>query len=415
MEDYQEEEVWITGIGLVSSLGEGCEEHWLHMGNGTCREPVIDAQSFAPYTVHPLVDVDFSNQIPKRGDLRQMGPWQRLGTYTAGLALSDAGIAGDHAYLDKMDMIIAADGGERDMEVDGLVLEGYGKRNDPDVFLNETLSTELRPTLFLSQLPNLMSGNISIVHKVCGSSRTFMGEEMAGVSAAQIAVQKIRHGQSELCLIGGAYSAERDDMQFMFELGHYLWPGEFEPLWERETKGGGIVNGSVGAFLVLESRSHAMERGANAYARLTEVLADRCNRDPGKAMENAKKQIDALNGRLKSGPLAVLSGASGAEPATGEERAFLEGLGEMGFDVSARAVSTMLGHAVEAQFPAGLALAAIAASKGHFFEPFGPSEFEKPLSGNPERILVTAWGHWRGEGMALVESIQQPATHMAGT
>ncbi len=405
MENVREEDVWITGIGLVSSLGEGCEAHWQHLANGADPEPVIDAERFAPYAVHPLVEVDFSKQIPKRGDLRQMGPWQRLGTYAAGLALSDAGVAGDHAYLDKMDMIIAADGGERDMEVDGAVLEGFGKRNDPDAFLNETLATGLRPTLFLSQLPNLMSGNISIVHKVNGSSRTFMGEEMAGVSAAQIALRKIRHGQSDLCLIGGAYNAERDDMQYMFELGSYLWPGTFRPLWERAREGGGIVTGSVGAFLVLEAGSHATARGARAYARLSEVLSDRCNRAPNAARENAERQIGALDGRLDPGPLAVLSGACGAEPETGEERAFLEGLSTRGFDVSVRAFGAMLGHCVEAQFPAGLALAAIATAKGGFFRPFGRCDVEKPFTGDPERILVTSWGHWRGEGMALVESL----------
>lgn len=405
MEKTSQEEVWITGIGLVSSLGEGGEEHWRRMGNGASREPVVDTETFAPYAVHPLADVDFATQIPKRGDLRQMGPWQRLGTYSAGLALSDAGIAGDPENLDKMDMIIAADGGERDTEVDTLILEEIGRRNDPEVFLNETLSTQLRPTLFLSQLPNLMSGNISIVHKVSGSSRTFMGEEMAGVSAAQIAVQKIRHGQSELCLIGGAYSAERDDMQFLFELGHYLWLGEFKPLWERADKGGGIVTGSVGAFLVLESKSHAIARGARAYARLNEVLADRCDRAPGAAAKNAEKQIEALNGKLEPGPLAVLSGACGAEPVTGEERAFLEGLSGKGFEVSVRAIGSMLGHSVEAQFVSGLALAAIAASKKQLFGPIAGSDFEKPFEGCPDRILVTGWGHWRGEGMALVETL----------
>lgn len=405
MENQHEEEVWITGIGLVSSLGEGCEDHWRRMGNGGCREPVVDAETFAPYAVHPLSDVDFSSQIPKRGDLRQMGPWQRLGTYSAGLALSDAGIAGERSYLEKMDMIIAADGGERDIEVDTSILEEIGRRNDPEVFLNEALSTQLRPTLFLSQLPNLMAGNISIVHKVCGSSRTFMGEEMAGVSAARIAVQKIRHGQSELCLIGGAYNAERDDMQFLFELGHYLWPGEFESLWERQKKGGGIVTGSVGAFLVLEAKSHAMARGVRAYARLSEVLADRCNRAPGAAAQNAAKQIDELNDLLEPGPLAILSGACGAEPVTGEERAFFESLPDKGFDVCVRAIGSMLGHSVEAQFLSGLALAAIAISKKQLFGPVAGSDFEQLYEGHLDRVLVTGWGHWRGEGMALVETI----------
>ena len=38
---------------------------------------------------------------------------------------------------------------------------------------------DLRPTLFLAQLSNLLAGNIAIVHGVSGTSRTFMGEEAA--------------------------------------------------------------------------------------------------------------------------------------------------------------------------------------------------------------------------------------------
>ena len=51
--------------------------------------------------------------------------------------------------------------------------------------------SDLRPTLFLAQLSNLLAGNISIVHGVTGSSRTFMGEEAAGIDAARIALARI--------------------------------------------------------------------------------------------------------------------------------------------------------------------------------------------------------------------------------
>lgn len=405
------EEVWITGVGLVSSLGEGCEAHWRQMGNGNC-EPVIDAASFAPYPVHPLAEVDFSKQIERRGDLRQMGQWQRLGVHAAGLALSDAGVAGDHARLEKMDMIVAANGGERDLDVDDAILREMDGRNAPDVYLNEALSTQLRPTLFLAQLPNLMAGNISIVHKVTSSSRTFMGEEMAGVSAVQTAVRKIRSGQSQICLTGGAYNAERADMQFLFELGRYLWAGDYQPVWERHGKGGGIITGSVGAFLVLESASHAEARGASPYARIRDVLADRCGRRPGATARNALQQFHKLREHLGDKPLAVLSGSCGAEPVTSEECWFLRRLEKEGVDLSVRAYGSMLGHSVEAQFPAGLALAAMAASKGQLFGPANGSHLEKPCDGAPDRILVTAWGHWRGEGMALVEAVDQISGHL---
>lgn len=401
-----EEEVWITGVGLVSSLGDGCDAHWRLLGSGTGCDPVLDGTSFAPYPVHPLADVDFSTQIPNRGDLRQMGQWQRIGVYAAGLALCDAEIAGNPDYLEKTDLIVAANGGERDIEVDDAILTELGVRNDPESYLNEALSTELRPTLFLAQLPNLMAGNISIVHKVSGSSRTFMGEEMAGVCAAQIAVRKIRSGQSDLCLIGGAYNSEREDMLFFYELGHYLWSGDFEPLWQRQRKGGGIVTGSVGAYLVLESRRHAQARGVAPYARIHDVLADRCTRNRGAAAEIAAKQFDTLRARLGNGPLAVVSGSCGAEPITSEERLFLKQLEDDGFEVAVRATGSMLGHGVEAHFPAGLVLAAIAASQKRLFAPFADPEFEKPYEGPLDRVLVTGWGHWRGEGMALVEAVQ---------
>ena len=49
---------------------------------------------------------------------------------------------------------------------------------------------DLRPTLFLAQLSNLLAGNISIVHGVTGSSRTFMGEESSGVDAVRVAMSE---------------------------------------------------------------------------------------------------------------------------------------------------------------------------------------------------------------------------------
>ena len=69
--------------------------------------------------------------------------------------------------------------------------------------------SDLRPTLFLAQLSNLLAGNISIVHGVTGSSRTFMGEEAAGVDAVRIALARIAAGQSDLALVGGSHNGER--------------------------------------------------------------------------------------------------------------------------------------------------------------------------------------------------------------
>ena len=41
-----------------------------------------------------MAALELDRQIPKRGDQRQMEPWQRIGTYAAGLALDSAGAEG---------------------------------------------------------------------------------------------------------------------------------------------------------------------------------------------------------------------------------------------------------------------------------------------------------------------------------
>ena len=150
-----------------------------------------------------------------------MEAWQRIGTYAAGLALDFAGVKGKTDIF-RMDMIVAAGGGERDLTADSAILSGLLWAQNPAGFLNERLMSDLRPTLFLAQLSNLLAGNISIVHGVTGSSRTFMGEESAGVDAVHIALARITSGQSDIALVGGSANAERHDMLMLYEFGIFI-------------------------------------------------------------------------------------------------------------------------------------------------------------------------------------------------
>lgn len=393
-------ETWITGIGILSCLGEGPDAHWRGLADGKHH---FDAASFAPYIVHPLPPMSFDAQIPKKGDQRQMEPWQRIGTYAAGLALESAGIKGNTDILRRMDMIVAAGGGERDLAVDGAILSGLGSHSgEHDRFLNERLMSDLRPTLFLAQLSNLLAGNISIVHGVTGSSRTFMGEEAAGVDAVRIALARIGAGQSDIALVGGAQNAERKEMLMLYEFGGYALKGEFHPVWDRVAQPG-FALGSMGAFLVLESAEHARSRGATPLARLTAVVSARSDRTPGAVAASLEKLWKALPGL--GADYAVISGASGAGPVTAEERSFLDALGHSrGGSLAVRATGTRIGHGVEPHFAMNIALAALAVQYKTLFVP-GDST-ERPADGAVTQAVVTAVGHWRGEGVALVETAE---------
>ncbi|WP_061932310.1 beta-ketoacyl-ACP synthase [Aureimonas sp. AU22] len=398
--DQPARDVLITGVGLVSSLGEGVETHLARLGAADGFQPAIEGVEPTGHSIHPLPQIDWSLQIPKKGDQRQMETWQKLGVYAAGLALADAEVAPDEATRAKVDMIVAAGGGERDPEVDGLVMARARGLNDPLPLMNELLSSELRPTLFLAQLSNLMAGNISIVHKVTGSSRTFMGEESAGISAVQVASARIRAGQSRICLVGGAFSADRKDLLVNYELGGFLLGGEWRPVPARGGDEAGFVPGSVGAFLVLEDAEHAAERGATAYGRLRFVAGDRGPRSEGRLADRLARLLDESGAGDEN--LLVLSGASGLQPETTAET---ELLGARFPHAALRTYGSAVGHAMEAQFPIGVALAAIHLSAGRLPAPAAGGE-ERPADFAPAQALVTSVGHVRGEGVALVEAIE---------
>src|SRR5215470_6608502 len=371
-------EVWITGIGIVSSLGEGLDAHWDALN---AKRVNVDETRFAPYIVHPLAPVSFDAQIPKKGDQRQMETWQRIGVYAAGLALDSAGVKGKPEILSRMDMIVAAGGGERDIAVDLAILNAAAKGNLAPGFLNEKLMNDLRPTLFLAQLSNLLAGNIAIVHGVCGTSRTFMGEEAAS--------------------IGAAHNGERQDLLLLYEFGDFNLKGKYAPLWSRDKEHDGFALGSAGVFLVLESREHAEARGAKPYARLSRVIADLAPRkQPGAVAKSLEAMWPKLG--LSSDTGYLISGSTGVEPVTSEEKAFLQK--HPGYAV--RSTGTIFGHTLETQFPLGLALAALSISRGALFPPNDPTGFEVEKTGAPDQIVVEGAGHWQGEGLALVEAVK---------
>ena len=383
----------ITGIGLISSLGEGEDAHLAALD---AFRPSVDAESFAPYAVHPMTALALDTQIPKRGDQRQMEAWQRIGVYAAGLALDSAKAKGDTALLDRMDMIVAAGGGERDYAVDAAILAALPGAEDPDLYLNEHLLADIRPTLFLAQLSNLLAGNISIVHGVIGSSRTFMGEEAAGADALHVACARIASGQSDICLVGGSFNAQRPDVFLHDAMGHALLKGAYAPVWSRAAAGGGTVLGSVGCFLVIESRAHAEKRGVTPKARIAGIRTDRCARQPGQATASAAAQIASLGGAAAAN--SVITSCTGAAAITAEEQQFLTSLG-----LPFRAASTAIGSAAEPTFPAAVALAAMSLSRGRLFPPLESAEAS--FDGALNSVFVTSWGLWRGEATALLTGV----------
>ncbi|WP_419952876.1 beta-ketoacyl-ACP synthase [Methylobacterium sp.] len=373
-------DVVVTGIGLVSCAGEGIAAHLEAFAAG--RPKATDTERFAPYPVHPAPPLLLDEQIPKKSDQRQMEAWQRLGVYAAGLALDSAGVKQDAAFKAAMHLVVACGGGERDTAVDGAILTGLRDAADPGAYLNEHLQNDLRPTLFLAQLSNLLAGNIAIVHGVTGASRTFMGEEASGVDALRNAQSRIASGQIDTMLVGSSYSAERPDVLVVHEMGGYLRKGDYRPVFEREGEGeAGVILGSTAAFLMLEAAETAAAREATIFARLLPVESDRPRREAG----SVGRSLSTLWGEAASKPDLVISGATGVKEITAEERAALDVL-TPGTPITA--LGDLTGHSLEVTAPLGAALAAALISEG-----------------TAREITITTVGHRRGEGVIRLSAL----------
>ena len=297
---------------------------------------------------------------------------------------------------------MAAGSGERDTAVDCKILQADVANGGARLLAAQILPGALRPTLFLAQLSNLLAGNISIVHHVTGSSRTFMGEEMAGLSAIQNAFSRVAAGQSRRCLVGGALNAQREDLLLSYELGHNLWRGAYRPVAQRGREGG-FIPGEHRRFS--RDRIPRKRRGSGRRTLLQTGLGKNRPRRPG--------------GRRAGIGVGRNAGLHGRRPARrrhlqrrqrrrarhrrrdglyrqGQARRFAGPLWTYG---------DLIGHGVEAHFPAGLALAALALKSGcatsAFFEPAAEATAPRKL----KNILVTGVGHWRGEGLALLQSM----------
>lgn len=398
-------EVWITGSGLLSPLGEGTDEWWPKLFDPATIVPLIDAETYKPFSIYPIGDFDLDSQIPRPGDQRAMGPLMHYGCYTAGRALEAAGLKDNEELLAQIHMLVASGGGERDSDLDQNILQGLDEAGDRGVFLNEQLSNELRPTMFLAQLPNLFAGNISIVHGVAGSSRTFMGEEAAGTDTLRIAFERILAGQGDLFLVGAAYNSARHDMLHLNHAGGYVLSEPVGNLWRRPKNG--CAFGSAGAFLVVEASDHAEARGAKPTARVRAVLSDLSDRMPGSAAAVAQAQWESLAGGVTDRPLAVISGATGSGPITSEEHGFLTALTEQRGDIAVRGTGRATGHSFEASFLANTIFGISCLERGEVFAPLSP---EEPLEMRVEKasvdqVLIIGWGLTQGEGMALLEAI----------
>jgi len=373
--------VWVTGVGIVSAAGSSAADVLSGQASQT------DWSTFAPYGIRPVVGFDPERYVPKRGDRRAMSSMMLYAVDAAAQALEGAGILGDAALLGETGLLVAAGMSDRDTSADAALLEA-ARGDDQWVRHNAAMQEQLRPTLFLAQLPNLVAGNISILLGVSGMSRTLMGEEMAGAECIRLGIAQIAGGQRRIMLVGGCFSAERPEV-----LASYAAAGLLSRS-DGATREAGMVIGSGAAFLVLEDADHARRRGARPYGQVVGAATGRADRSAVGPAEQAWQQWQSIVGEEDSASVALVGGANGSTLLADEERAFADRLAATTDRlVEHRSATEMFGHLIDASAPARAVVAAMM---------LGGASGE----GQADRVVCLEWGHGYGESQLVLERVQ---------
>src|SRR4051794_25383131 len=156
-------DIWITGYGLVTPQGHDPAQIRRNMGSFIDERAGLDRRSFPPYSVHVVAPFPVEEEIPQKGDRRAMGPTFQAGVFAAGRALKRAGIKGNADLLPVTELIVASRCSDRDDEADEIIAAATLQSQEPGPTLNKSLMDNIRPSLFLAQLPNILASNISIV------------------------------------------------------------------------------------------------------------------------------------------------------------------------------------------------------------------------------------------------------------
>lgn len=173
---------------------------------------------------------------------------------------------------------------------------------------------------------------------------------------------------------------------------------EYKPVFAAGRKPG-MATGTGSCFLVLESAEHAKARGAKPIAKITHVNSARSKRDAGGVRTTIATLIEDAKNKQPNAA-AIYTSATGVEPATSEEADALKNVG-----LPIRSVVSRVGQTFESMFPFGIAFAALAIANGKLAAPMPNVPLESAGGDGVKSVIVTTVGHWRGEGVGIVEAI----------
>jgi len=254
--------VVITGMGMVSPLGNTVADTWNAILNGKSGVDTISSFDPSPFTTQFSASVKglvVGDYFPEK-DARKMDPFIQYGMVAGIQAMQDAGIEVSDALAPRFGAVIGSGiGGIGSIEEGTLTVQNRGPRR-------------LSPFFVPGSIINMISGNLSIKYGLKGPNLAVTTACTTGTHAIGLAARSIQHGEADAMLAGGAEMATTPLGLGGFAAARALSTRNDDPTkasrpWDKNRDG--FVLGDGAGILVLEEYEHAKARGAKIYAELT--------------------------------------------------------------------------------------------------------------------------------------------------
>lgn len=249
--------VVITGIGVLSPIGQGKDAFWeaLRRGaTGVCPITLFDTASFRVKSAGEMADFDPAAYLGKKG-LRELDRSTRLVCSAARLALDDSGL-------------IVSDDSSRSIGV--AVGTTFGSLHSIAQFDRSGLTEGPRfvnPSHFPNTVINSPASQVSIRFTIKGFNTTLSTGFCAGLDALSYAADFIRLGRADAVLAGGVEELCEETFRLFHDLGYLSGMSGAEPVSRPFDAGrDGFVLSEGSAMLILEDEEHAVKRGEDIMA-----------------------------------------------------------------------------------------------------------------------------------------------------
>ena len=261
--------VVITGMGMVTPLGNGVEHNWQSILAGKSGLGMIEGFDVSDISCQiagqvPTGDeegaLDMDAHIEPK-DQRKLDKFIQFGLVAAQEAIADSGwVAESDEQKERTGVMI------------GSGIGGLSTIVETSNLMNEKGPRRISPFFIPSALINLISGHVSIQHGFKGPNHAVVTACSTGAHAIGDASRLIMFGDADVMVAGGAeaaicrlgvagFAAAR-----ALSSGYNDDPQSASRPWDKGRDG--FVMGEGAGVLVLEEYEHAKARGAKIYAEV---------------------------------------------------------------------------------------------------------------------------------------------------